>query len=274
MTKQITTLLAEDLSAVGNISMAEALPILTAFGQRPIPLPTVVLSAQTEGLGVPARLKTAEWLEQTNQQWQEISNLQFDQALIGYVGSVAELTSLRQLLTTWRPKQIVWDPVLGDHGQMYPGLDTNYALKLLALLNLGDVLTPNLTELELLSGIELTVTDDAHLTMAIQELNRKLIQPKQIIVTGVSRGQQIGSFWLEAKRPRSYWVNRLPRHFSGAGDAFAAILTGYLGRGLELATAVKQTMDTLQLAMADTLRADLDSGLDLVSVLRRITNDQ
>ncbi|WP_056977295.1 PfkB family carbohydrate kinase [Lentilactobacillus senioris] len=274
MAKQITTLIAEDLSAVGNISMTEALPILAAFGQRPVPLPTVVLSAQTEGLGEPAKLQTASWLEQTNQQWQEITDLRFDQALIGYVGNVAALTAVQQLLTTWQPMEVVLDPVLGDHGKLYPGLDTNYVSALSSLLELGTVLTPNLTELEILSGVNLTVVDNEYLQRALQTLNQKLPNPKQIIVTGVKRKNQIGSFWLADGKLQSYFVKYLPRHFSGAGDAFAAILTGYLGRGSTLADSVQQTMNTLQLAMNATLESDYDSGLDLVNVLRVITNGE
>ncbi|MCY9805984.1 PfkB family carbohydrate kinase [Lentilactobacillus senioris] len=274
MTKQITTLLAEDLSAVGNISMTEALPILTAFGQRPVPLPTVVLSAQTEGLGLPAKLQTAQWLEQTNQQWQGIDDLRFDQALIGYVGNVAALAALQQLLTTWQPTEVILDPVLGDHGTLYPGLDAKYVTALSSLLELGTVLTPNVTELELLSGVNLEVVDEQHLYQAIQTLNHKLSTPKQIIVTGVKRQDQMGSFWLVNGQLQSYFVKYLPRHFSGAGDAFAAILTGYLGRGLNLSVAVQQTMNTLQLAMNATLTSDYDSGLNLVDVLRLITNGE
>lgn len=274
MAKQITTFIAEDLSAVGNISMTEALPILAAFGQRPVPLPTVVLSAQTEGLGEPAKLQTASWLEQTNQQWREITDLRFDQALIGYVGNVAALTAVQQLLTTWQPMEVVLDPVLGDHGKLYPGLDTNYVSALSSLLEFGTVLTPNLTELEILSGVNLTVVDNEHLQRALQMLNQKLPNPKQIIVTGVKRQNQIGSFWLADGKLQSYFVKYLPRHFSGAGDAFAAILTGYLGRGLTLADSVQQTMNTLQLAMNATLESDYDSGLDLVNVLRVITNGE
>lgn len=274
MAKQITTLIAEDLSAVGNISMTEALPILAAFGQRPVPLPTVVLSAQTEGLGEPAKLQTASWLEQTNQQWREITDLRFDQALIGYVGNVAALTAVQQLLTTWQPMEVVLDPVLGDHGKLYPGLDANYVSALSSLLELGTVLTPNLTELEILSGVNLTVVDNEHLQRALQTLNQKLPNPKQIIVTGVKRQNQIGSFWLADGKLQSYFVKYLPRHFSGAGDAFAAILTGYLGRGSTLADSVQQTMNTLQLAMNATLESDYDSGLDLVNVLRVITNGE
>ncbi|KRM94202.1 pyridoxal kinase [Lentilactobacillus senioris DSM 24302 = JCM 17472] len=262
------------MSAVGNISMTEALPILAAFGQRPVPLPTVVLSAQTEGLGEPAKLQTASWLEQTNQQWQEITDLRFDQALIGYVGNVAALTAVQQLLTTWQPMEVVLDPVLGDHGKLYPGLDTNYVSALSSLLELGTVLTPNLTELEILSGVNLTVVDNEYLQRALQTLNQKLPNPKQIIVTGVKRKNQIGSFWLADGKLQSYFVKYLPRHFSGAGDAFAAILTGYLGRGSTLADSVQQTMNTLQLAMNATLESDYDSGLDLVNVLRVITNGE
>ncbi|MGF7437216.1 PfkB family carbohydrate kinase [Lentilactobacillus senioris] len=274
MAKQITTLIAEDLSAVGNISMTEALPILAAFGQRPVPLPTVVLSAQTEGLGEPAKLQTASWLEQTNQQWREITDLRFDQALIGYVGNVAALTAVQQFLVTWQPMEVVLDPVLGDHGKLYPGLDTNYVSALSSLLEFGTVLTPNLTELEILSGVNLTVVDNEHLQRALQTLNQKLPNPKQIIVTGVKRQNQIGSFWLADGKLQSYFVKYLPRHFSGAGDAFAAILTGYLGRGSTLADSVQQTMNTLQLAMNATLESDYDSGLDLVNVLRVITNGE
>lgn len=271
MTKQVTTLLAEDLSAVGNISTTEALPILTAFGYRTTVLPTTLLSAQTEGLGVPARLDTTEWMEHTNQHWQTIAGMTFDQALVGYVGSVAGLQALKHVLQTWEPPLVVLDPAFGDNGQIYPGLDERYVAAMRTILPLGTVVTPNLTELEMLSDTVVDPNDDQSIQTALTTLTKQLSPNAQVVVTGVGRGNQIGSLWLAAGQLRSRWVARLPRHYSGAGDAYAALLTGYLGRNLELGKAVEQTMATMGLALTATNPDDYSSGLNLVSVLRAIT---
>lgn len=273
---QPVTLLMEDLSAVGNISITAALPILAAFGHQVLPLPTMMLSAQTEGFGQPARLDTNPWLQQTAKHWQSLPTMKIDVALIGYIGKVATVKSVAKFLTTWSPTLTVIDPVIGDEGKMYPTLDDDYMDHLAHLLPLANVITPNATELSLFSGVTFAKEPtDAELLAALTKLQRQLPNTT-IVVTGVKRGDQIGCCWLEQKTSKlaQYFVPYIPRHFSGAGDVFVAILTGYLTAQMSISDAVTTTMNDLVKAMRITADLGYMSGLNLVSILNTITTTQ
>ncbi|EQC60057.1 hypothetical protein N219_05670 [Limosilactobacillus fermentum MTCC 8711] len=48
-----TLMIAEDLTALGQISLANALGVVQAQSVRPAMLPTALLSTQSEGFGTP-----------------------------------------------------------------------------------------------------------------------------------------------------------------------------------------------------------------------------
>lgn len=58
------SLIAEDFSALGRISMVSALSIFTALNLPTAALPTVMLSTQSEGFQTPKALATTDWLTQ------------------------------------------------------------------------------------------------------------------------------------------------------------------------------------------------------------------
>jgi len=75
-------LVAEDLSAVGGISLSAALPVLTAMQYDVAALPTSLLSTHTSGYGRPAVVDLSSWLPAEFKHWTQ-AQLKFDQALIG-----------------------------------------------------------------------------------------------------------------------------------------------------------------------------------------------
>ncbi|PWG00127.1 PfkB family carbohydrate kinase [Levilactobacillus bambusae] len=256
----------EDLSAVGGISMAAALPILTAFGHQTYPVPTQLLSTQTEGFGVPAKVATTPWLDQTIQQWQTITDFRINTALIGYVGELAAIDQVEQFLSRWQPKTVLIDPVLGDEGRLYPGLDAAYVDRLIGLLPMATLITPNVTELGLLTNDRLASLTD--IQRAITKLEHQY-HGAQVVVTGIQVADQIGCGWLVNDQLVTRLSQRVSQHLSGAGDTWAALLLGYFIQTDSLDEAISKAAATFQLAA--TCSTNQRSGINLVPILREIT---
>lgn len=113
-------LVAEDLSAIGTMSLGVAIPILAALGVPTAVLPTQVLSTQTEGFGTPAKQFSPTWLTATITHWQQ-ERIQLAGGLIGYVGQVELLQQLVKLVVSQQVHPLIVDPVMGDDGALYPG---------------------------------------------------------------------------------------------------------------------------------------------------------
>jgi pyridoxine kinase len=263
-------LVAEDLSAVGGISLSAAVPVLTAMDYQVAALPTSLLSTHTSGYGTPAIVDLSAWLPQVFKHW-TTAQLDFQQALIGYVGSVA----LCQLLTDYLIKQslelLVVDPVLGDLGRLYDGFDAAYVVAMRQLIKPADVILPNVTEACLLTGTP--YQSQPELAPLLQQLQQQLKPGAQAIITDVTQDDQIGCAWLANGQVQFSGQQRLPGHYNGTGDTLAAVLAGLLGRGYSLERSIKLANQWLNQAVAATLaqhRTSERQGIALSGILREI----
>ncbi|MFB9768891.1 pyridoxamine kinase [Lactiplantibacillus modestisalitolerans] len=264
-------LVAEDLSAVGGISLSAAVPVLTALQYDVAALPTSLLSTHTSGYGRPAVVDLADWLPRVFQHWTQ-AQLNFDAALIGYVGSV----ELCQQLTTYLTEQplalLVVDPVLGDLGELYSGFDQHYVEAMRQLIRHADVILPNVTEASLLTGRPYTSQPDLAATLRALAT---LMGPKgHAVITDAVQDDQIGCAWLDETGQVAFVGQpRLPGHYNGTGDVLAAVIAGLLGRGFSLTRSLELASQWLNLAVAETLaqhRSDPRQGIALGALLRAI----
>ena len=121
--KQKRVLAVHDLSCVGRCSLTVALPILSAAGLEASALPTAVLSTHTGGFtGMTFRDLTQD-LPAIFAHWKTL-DLAVDAIYTGYLGSAEQVALVEQLFDAFRGEQtkIIVDPVMGDHGKLYPGM--------------------------------------------------------------------------------------------------------------------------------------------------------
>ncbi len=264
-------LVAEDLSAVGGISLSAALPVLTALQYDVAALPTSLLSTHTSGYGRPAVVDLSSWLPAVFKHWTQ-AQLKFDQALIGYVGSVELCGLLTDYLTNQNLDLLVVDPVLGDLGQLYSGFDQAYVGAMRTLIKSADVILPNVTEASLLT--DLPYQRHPELKPTLTALQRLLKPGAHAVITDVERDDHIGCAWLDERGDVQYVGQpRLPGHYNGTGDTLAAAIAGLLGRGFSLTRSLELANQWLNLAVAETLdqrRTDERQGVALGRLLRAI----
>mgnify|MGYP001234642856 CR=1 FL=1 len=232
-------MLAEDLCALGQLSLSVAWPLMLVFKIPTALLPTSLLSTQTEKFGIPAKLGTLSWAFKTDTHWQATA-IKFTGVLIGYFEQEKWQAVLLKQLQRPSMKLRVLDPVMADAGQLYPAITPQHVATLRDLAGYADVLTPNLTEACLLTQISyFKEPTDRQLIELLGKL-KQLQPPKgRAVITGVIRQKQISCCWLEDKKLRTLDSPCLPGHFYGSGDAFAALLTGFLWQGYSWSRAVQ-----------------------------------
>lgn len=251
-------LLAEDLSAIGTMSLGAAIPILAAFGVVTANLPTQILSTQTEGFNTPAAMSSTTWLRDTLRHWQS-QQLDFSGALIGYVGVDAIMTDLIQFLSQQSVPLLIVDPVMGDDGALYPGLTSDYVSHMRQLVKLADVITPNWTEAQLLLEVQFDEFPSEDDLKQVFEQLRLLVKPEaQLVVTGIPAQAGILTAYQSQADPviQTVLTKKFSGHFYGSGDVFAAILSGALIKQCSLSEAVSLAVSGSSVALRQTASFD------------------
>lgn len=266
-------LLIEDFSALGQISMTGALSVLQAMDITTASLPATVLSSQTEGFGIPESLSTNEWLTQALQHWQTI-NIKFSGILIGYLGQ-AKLVQLLLSKLDFTNSLVVIDPVMADQGSLYPGLTLDYVGVIKKLCRHAQIITPNWTELCLLTDQPFQKPTRPLIIDHIHQLRKQGVTA-QVIVTGIEQADQIGCGWLENDQWRFCGNHKQPGHFYGTGDVFVALIYGKLLKGACLSNAIKiatQAMEKAILQTAPLSDTERRYGLKLGQLINYISQD-
>lgn len=245
-------LVAQDLSAIGSLSLQVALPILAAFNIATAALPTSLLSTQTEGFNSPVAANLTTWFPAAFTHWQQ-QKITFSGSLLGYLGTDNIVTLIQQLLTTRPAMPVIFDPVMADQGMRYPNLAADYPQQLTQLLPLATVITPNLTEAQLLTEIPFNPAPTRkEQVRLLKALAQKLPASGYAMITGITIQQEVGCIWLVHDQLHFYGHRRLAGHFYGSGDVLTALLTGFLQCGESLATAIKYAVDGTFLALKQT----------------------
>ena len=178
-----------DLSSVGRSALTAIIPTLSAMGVQTIPAPTAVLSAHT-AFPHPVITDLTDYLRRCVSYWQEM-HIRFDCIYTGYMSSPGQEQIAQKLMQNAPNAFRLVDPVLGDDGEMYQGLSETMIPAMRSLCHSADLITPNLTELCLLTeqdhGKIAKIQDPASLMEKVAHLGRELCAqgPRHVIVTGI-----------------------------------------------------------------------------------------
>lgn len=254
MYKRVLTM--QDISCLGQCSMTVALPILSACGLETCVLPTAILSTHTGGFGEVSFRDLSAEVEQILHQWDRLE-MDFDAIYTGYLGTERHVELAMRVLNTRKAQNAVAvvDPAMADHGKLYRGLDSAYALKMRRLCACADVLLPNLTEACMLADVPYRPDlSDEEVDRLLEKLST--IGPGCIVLTGApSRQGQCGiAVWDHGKVFR-YTHERVNRNYHGTGDIFASAFTGALMQGKAVSDAVKLAADFTMLCAKNTMQA-------------------
>lgn len=243
-------LIINDMPGYGKVALAAMLPILSNMGHSVYNLPTALVS-NTLDYGKFTILDTTEYMVQAIEVWNQLG-FQFDCITTGFLASAAQVGIIRDFIAGQKKEGllVMTDPIMGDDGKLYNGVTEETVENMRRLIGVADVIVPNLTEAEFLTGLyqgaEALTRDQA----------RRIVDgllafgPRSVVVTsGVEWETGEHVVWGYDHPTQEYL--RIPYrfikvHFPGTGDMFSAILVGELLEGSPLRLAVRRAMDVLE----------------------------
>lgn len=157
----------------------------------------------------------------------------------GYLGSAAQAGNIARLVTTVRkanPQALyVCDPVSGDRAGLYVAEETAAAMRD-TLLPLADIATPNLFELEWMSGRSVSTEMDA--ISAARSLG-----PARVLVTSAPamRRNSVSNLLVDEKSAIAAEHGAIADAPNGTGDLMAALFTANLLAGHPDEIALKRS---------------------------------
>lgn len=266
MTKKIAVI--NDLSGFGKCSLTAAIPVISVMGVQPCPLPTAVLSAQT---GYPSYYLDdyTDKMEHIRSEWKKLG-AHFDGIYTGFVASEAQIDRIFEFLETFRRDDtfLLVDPVMGDDGVKYDMFTDGLLEKMKALACQADVVTPNLTELCLLTEADYETVCGLPGELKIEVLHQmadSLLQKgaKSILVTGIhlieNGEEKIGNLIIDKDQCELIAFPYIGGSYSGTGDLFASIIAGGMVRGDQLRDLCKLAGRFVEAAMRDSAADQIES---------------
>lgn len=275
--KKILTI--QDISCLGKCSLTIALPVISAMGVETVILPTAVLSTHTMFKNF-TYLDLSDQIEPITAHWVN-EGVTFDAIYTGYLGTIAQIDQMKELFKTFKTDDniIFVDPVMADHGKLYPAFDMDYVKKNAELCGEADIIVPNITEACFMTDTEYKeVYDEAY----IKDLLMKLAQlgSKIVVITGVSLSPGKTGFMGYDTRNKTYSLYQndlVDAQYHGTGDLFSSVCVGAMMRGMDYQDALKLAADYTAHTIAVTLEnpkkpwygVDFEATLpDLIQKLR------
>jgi len=274
----------QDLSSFGKCSLTAAIPVLSVMGVQACPLPTAILTAQT---GYPSFFceDFTSKMKYFIEEWSKL-NVTYDGIFTGFVTGEEQINNIFHFLDEFHTKETILlvDPVMGDIGEVYKLFTDELLVLMRELVKRADVITPNVTECCLLTGLSYeklhSYSNEKDYMKAVEEAGNILQQETgaQVIITGMnppsadSDKQFIGNMYLDGNRTFYSAMQYNGKSYSGTGDLFSSVIMGSMMRGEKLAKSVQLAEAFLTAAINDSSLAQIpeEEGVNFEKYLRML----
>lgn len=266
-------LLIGDMVSACRVALSAMAPVLTAKGHGVSLLPTAIVS-NTFGYKKVAQVSTGDYVEKSLAAWDEMG-FEFDAIFVGYVTEKAQAEAVIKYCRNRKEKGVLifHDPIMGEDGHLYYGMNEEIAVFHKEILTLADYTTPSYTEAAFLTGRDYSVEDvpAAEFMGTLTDLNG--MGAENIVLTScLSEGQ-----WCCACYDRTAGLKFIvPYDFvdkkvGGTGDVFSALFMAEILNGTAFGDAVQKTMDTVrQLIVYSIDDTDALRGVELEKYLDKL----
>lgn len=253
--------LINDLSGFGKCSLGVGIPIISVLGVEAHPMPTAVLSAQT-GYESYKIADLTEYMPLFFYEWNKLG-FSFDGILTGYFSDDKQVDAVIDFAKS-TDALLLADPVMGDNGVLYKGFSDSLCEKIKALALSADIITPNVTELHLLTG-------ESDIEKAAESLLSEGIQ--SVVVTGIKQDDKIGNAVFSGNRAEEFFAPYSQGSFSGTGDMLSSIVMGKLLSGNDIFTSVRTATDFISFVIQNSDVENYNDGIDFEKYLYVLGRD-
>ena len=239
-------LLVSDFVGVGKVALSMVIPILNTMEADVSYLPTAVISNNFDyGKAVVEEL--TDFMEDNKDIWKEL-DFQFDIISTGILMNPKQVEIVKEIIEYHHKKPlIICDPIMGDNGELYPGLskDLVEASRLMALE--ADIIIPNLTEFSMIVGREYpdpAEFDHDKLVACLEKARGRGV--RSAIITSVQMGGEYYVYgYSQGEDIFKVKIDYLPIEVGGAGDVFTSLVVGRYVKEYSLKESVEYATKTL-----------------------------
>jgi len=250
MDRNKNILIINDMPGYGKVALSAMLPILSNMGHSVYNLPTALVS-NTLDYGRFTILDTTDYMVKAIQVWKELG-FQFDCITTGFLASAGQVSIIRDFIAGQKKEGllVMTDPIMGDEGKLYNGVTGETVDHMRRLIGVADVIVPNLTEGEFLTGL-----CEGKEALTREEARRVIdgllaFGPRSVVVTsGREKETGVNVVWGFDHGTGNYFTipyRLIQAHFPGTGDMFSAVLAGELLAERPFQQAVKRAMDVIE----------------------------
>ena len=250
-----------DLCCYAKSSLTVVIPTLEVLGVEVCPLPTALLSTQTDGFERYHFEESTDSLVQILKHW-DFLGLGFDAIYSGFLGSHEQVDLVRHFIVQQRARHnplVVIDPVLGDGGKPYAPIDELLISEMRTLVREADLITPNTTEAALLlkKPYDKALGVDEAITWA-KELST--LGPRYVAITSVMVNEKGSVVAYDANNDEVFVTTHAYTNISypGCGDLFASIVTSLMVNTYSFKEAIEKANTLVKEAVEATFRANIE----------------
>ena len=274
----------QDMSSFGKCSLTAAMPVLSVMGVQAVPLPTAILTAQTGYPSFYCEDLTSK-MDYFVDEWSKLGAT-FDGIHTGFVTGKEQIDNIFRFLNVFHSSEtkLLVDPVMGDLGEVYKMYTGELLDRMKALAKCADIITPNVTECCLLTGLSYeklqSYQNDSDYLQALEEAGQQLQQTTgaNVIITGLNpppadgSKRYVGNMYVDADRSFSSIREYNGESYSGTGDLFASVIMGGMMRGQDLVESMKLAETFLAASIEATSKEQIprEAGVNFERFLRML----
>ena len=238
-----------DMPGVGKIALSAMSPILSINGIDVSYLPTALVS-NTLDFGKFDILDTSDYMNKTVDIWNELG-FKFDCISTGFMINPKQIEIVEKLINNHQDKKdllVVVDPIMGDDGNLYNGIDESNVSIMRKLSSYADILIPNYTEACFLTDMykcknSITKEEAKYLID-----KTKTLGCKSVVITSVVVDNKHFVIGYDNKLNKYFNIeyDYIDVRFPGTGDIFSAVLISNVLNGKDLFDSTKHAMEIVK----------------------------
>lgn len=271
--KQKKIAVINDISGFGRCSAAVSLPVISHMRVQACLLPTSIFSNHT---GFPSYYYNdfTDKMPRFMEEWKKL-DLRFEGIASGFLGSAEQIEIVREFIHQFRDErtQVIIDPVMGENGKAYPTYTEEMCDKMKHLVEYADILTPNVTEACMLTGMPFKEKDWQRKELLEMMARLRELGAKKIVVSGLDSGQFISNAVSEVPGEcKLLRQKRVGKVRSGTGDIFSSIIAAACVNGVDFETSVRKAAAFVQECIRVTEKFDIPEtdGVCFEEVLHKL----